>query len=164
VTPSVSADTAKLQNFTNISSAHYCLDNLVLDYDSDTLLNKCVVIDGTGGTKSVASNATSIAANGEQSATFTVDFDPAGASTFAQWATRVVNSATIKQVRQVTTPVVRDDGRTGSIADSQPGDMIQVEFAQDPLPALQVVSIMSRVNHIITPQHWEMNIGLWRGI
>jgi hypothetical protein len=158
------ADNAKLQNLTNISSAHYCLDNLVLDYDSDTLVNKCVVIDGTGGTKSVASNATSIAANGEQSATFTVDFDPAGASTFAQWATRVVNSATIKQVRQVTTPVVRDDGRTGSIADSQPGDMIQVEFAQDPLPALQVVSIMSRVNHIITPQHWEMNIGLWRGI
>ena len=157
-------DNVKLQNLTNISPSHYCLDNIVLNYDSDTLVNKCVVIDGTTLTKTVASNAGSIAANGEQSGTFTVDFDPAGASTYLQWATEVVNSATIKQVSQVTVPVIRDDGVAGAIADAQPANVIQVEFAQDPLPALQVVSIMSRVNHIITPQHWEVNIGLWRGI
>jgi hypothetical protein len=157
-------DNVKLQNLTRISPAHYCLDNIALNYDSDTLVNKCVVVDGTTLTRTLASNAASITANGEQSATFTVDLDPAGASTYLQWATEVVNSATIKQVSQVTVPVIRDDGVAGSIADAQPANVIQVEFAQDPLPALQVVSIMSRVNHVITPQHWEMNIGLWRGI
>jgi len=157
-------DTAKVEDLTNIASSHYCLDNLILDYDSDRLVNKCVVVDGLAGTRTVASNTTSITANGEQSGTFVVDFDPAGASTYLQWATEVVNSATIKQVSQVSVPVIRDDGKVSDIAEREIGSTIQVEFAQDPLPALQVVSILSRVNHNITPQLWMMNIGLWRGM
>jgi hypothetical protein len=161
---SIFADTAKIENLTNISTNHFCMDNLQLSYDSDSLVNKCVVIDGTAGTKTVASNTASITANGEQSATFTVDFDPAGLSTYAQWASEVANSATIKQVRGVTVPVIREDGKISDIANWGVGTTLQVEFAQEPLPALQVVSLVSRINHIITPQHWEMNIGLWRGI
>lgn len=161
---SIFIDNAKLQNLTTISTNHFCLDNIDLRYDSDILVNKCVVIDGTAGTKTVASNAGSIAANGEQSGTFTVDFDPAGASTYAQFASRVANAATIKQVQQVTVPVVRDDGRTGDIANWGVGTTLQVEFASEPLPSLQVVSIVSRINHVITPDLWLMNIGLWRGI
>jgi hypothetical protein len=157
-------DDVKMENLTNISRNHYCLDNIILNYDSDTLVNKCVVVDGTALTRTVASNTASITANGEQSATFTVDIDPGGASTYSQWATEVVNSAAIKQVSQVTVPVIRDDGKVGFIADIQTSDTLQVEFAQDPLPPLQVVSIVSRINHVITPQHWEMNIGLWRGM
>jgi len=158
------ADLAKIENLTTISANHFCLDNINLRYDSDILVNKCVVIDATGGTRTVATNAASVTASGEQSGTFTVDFDPAGASTYAQWATEVANAATIKQVYGVTVPPVRDDGVIGNIANWGVGTTLQVEFAQDPLPALQVVSIVSRINHIITPQHWEMNIGLWRGI
>jgi len=158
------ADVAKIENLTTISANHFCLDNINLQYDSDILVNKCVVIDGTAGTRTVATNAASVTASGEQSGTFTVDFDPAGASTYAQWATEVANAATIKQVHGVTVPPVRDDGVIGNIANWGVGTTLQVEFAQDPLPALQVVSIVSRINHIITPQHWEMNIGLWRGI
>lgn len=161
---SMFADTAKIQDLTNISTAHYCLDNISLNYDSDILCNKAVVIDATAGTRTVATNTASVTANGEQSATFTVDLDPAGISTYAALATEIVNAATIKQVQSVTVPVVRDDGRTGSIADYEVGDTMQVEFAQDPLPALQQVSIISRINHVITPELWIMNIGLWRGI
>jgi hypothetical protein len=161
---SVWVDTIKLENLTTISGNHFCLDSIDLKYDSDILVNKCVVIDGTAGTKTVATNTASVTANGEQSGTFTVDFDPAGASTYAQWATEVANAATIKQVYGVTVPPVRDDGKIGDIANWGVGTTLQVEFAQDPLPSLQVVSIVSRINHIITPQHWEMNIGLWRGM
>jgi hypothetical protein len=161
---SIFMDNAKLQNLTRISTNHYCLDSIDLKYDSDILVNKCVVIDGTTLTKSVASNTASITANGEQSGTFTVDFDPAGASTYAQFASRVANAATIKQVFGVTVPVVRDDGRIGDIANWGVGTNLQVEFASDPLPSLQQVSIVSRINHVITPDLWLMNIGLWRGI
>lgn len=157
-------DNAKLENLTIISANHFCLDSIDLKYDSDILINKCVVIDAVAGTRTVASNTANITANGEQSGTFTVDLDPAGASTYAQWASEVVNAATIKQVYGVTVPVIRDDGKVGDIGNWGVGTTLQVEFAQDPLPALQVVSIVSRINHIITPQHWEMNIGLWRGI
>jgi hypothetical protein len=157
-------DNAKLQNLTTISANHFCLDNLNLAYDSDLLVNKAVVIDATTSTRYVASNAGSIAANGEQSGEFRADLDPAGASTFATMASRIANAATIKQVQSVTVPVVRDDGKIGDIANYGVGTNLQVEFAQDPLPALQVVSIISRINHVITPDIWLMNIGLWRGI
>jgi hypothetical protein len=157
-------DNVKLENLTRISLNHYCLDNISLVYDSDILVNKAVVTDLVTSIKYTASNATSIAADGEQSGDFVADLDPAGASTFAQLATEIANAATIKQVQQVTVPVIRDDGLVGTIANFEIADTLQVEFAQDPLPALQVVSLISRINHVITPQHWEMNIGLWRGI
>jgi hypothetical protein len=157
-------DNVKLENLTRISANHFCLDSINLNYDTDILCNRAVVIDSTAGTRTVASNAVSIAANGVRADEFTVDLDPAGASTFATLASRIANAASIKQVYGVTVPVVRDDGLVGNIANFEIGDTLQVEFAQDPLPALQVVSIISRINHVITPQHWEMNIGLWRGI
>jgi hypothetical protein len=158
-------DNAKLQNLTNISTTHYCLDNIVLKYDSDLLVNKVKVTETNSGTSATASNTTSITANGEQSAQYSVTYDAAASpTTLANLATRIANSATIKQVQQVTVPVIRDDGRVSSIADYDIAYTLQVEFAQDPLPALQTVQIVTRINHIITPQHWEMNIGLWRGI
>jgi hypothetical protein len=158
-------DNAKLQNLTTISANHYCLDSINLNYDSDILVNKAVVVDILSGTRTVASNTTSIAANGERADDFEVHFDSAaGPTTFANLATRIANAASIKQVYGVTVPVIRDDGVAGTIANFEVGNTLQVEFAQDPLPALQVVSIVSRINHIITPQHWEMNIGLWRAI
>jgi hypothetical protein len=158
-------DNVKIENLTTISSSHYCLDNIVLKYDSDLLVNKVKVTETNSGTSATASNTTSITANGEQSAQYTVTYDAAGSpTTLANLATRIANSATIKQVQQVTVPVIRDDGRVSSIADYDIAYTLQVEFAQDPLPPLQTVQIVSRINHVITPQHWEMNIGLWRGI
>jgi hypothetical protein len=161
---SVFADNAKMQDLTIIPDTHFCLDNINLNYDSDNLVNRAVVIDSLTGTRTVASNATSIAANGIRADEFTVNLDNAGTSTYATLASRIANAATVKQVYGVTVPVIRDDGRAGTIANYDIADQLQVEFAQDPLPALQVVSMVSRINHIITPQHWEMNIGLWRGI
>lgn len=158
-------DNAKLQNLTDISTSHYCLDNIVLKYDSDLLVNKVKVTETNSGTSATASNTTSITANGEQSGQYTVTYDAAGSpTTLANLATRIANSATIKQVQQVTVPVIRDDGQVSYIADYDIAYTLQVEFAQDPLPPLQTVQIVTRINHIITPQHWEMNIGLWRGI
>lgn len=158
-------DNVKLENLTTISTNHYCLDNIVLKYDSDLLVNKAKVTEIGGGTSAVASNTTSITANGEHANSYTVEYDVAASSTtLANLATRIANSATLKQVQQITVPVVRDDGRTSSIAGQEIGNTLQVEFAQDPLAPLQVVSLISRINHVITPQHWEMNINLWRGI
>ena len=151
-------------NVHSSSANHYCLDSINLNYDSDLLVNRAVVIDSVTGVRTVASNATSISTNGLRADEFVVNLDPAGASTYATLASRIANAATLKQVYGVAVPVIRDDGKAGTIADFEIGDTLQVEFAQSGLPTLEVVSIVSRINHIITPQHWEMNIGLWRGI
>jgi hypothetical protein len=157
-------DNVKLENLTTISANHFCLDSINLSYDSDILVNRAVVVDNMTGTRTVASNTTSINTNGLRADEFPVNLDPAGASTYATLASRIANAATLKQVYGVVVPPVRDDGKIGTIANFEIGDTIQVEFAQDPLPALQVVTLISRINHVITPQHWEMNISLWRGI
>lgn len=157
-------DNVKLENLTAISSNHFCLDSIELNYDSDILVNRAVVIDSMTGVRTVASNTTSINTYGLRADEFSVNLDPAGTSTYATLASRIANAATLKQVYGVVVPVVRDDGKVGNIANFEIGNTLQVEFAQDPLPALQIVTLISRINHIITPQHWEMNIGLWRGI
>jgi hypothetical protein len=162
---SMFVDNAKLENLTAISTNHFCLDNIVLKYDSDLLVNKVKVTESISTSSATATNAASITANGEQSGQYTVTYDAAGSpTTLANLATRIANSASIKQVQQVTVPVIRDDGTVSAIADYDIAYTLQVEFAQDPLTALQVVSLVSRINHVITPQHWEMNIGLWRAI
>ena len=161
---SVFVDNAELDNLTTISANHFCLENINLNYDSDILVNRAIVVDSMTGTRTVASNTTSISANGLRADEFFVNLDNAGLSTYATLASRIANAATLKQVYGVTVPPIRDDGKIGNIANYEIADTLQVEFAQDPLPSLQVVSLITRINHIITPQHWEMNIGLWRGI
>lgn len=157
-------DNAELDNLTTISANHFCLDSIDLNYDSDLLVNRAVVIDSMTGTRTVASNTTSIATYGLRADEFSVNLDNAGLSTYATLASRIANAATLKQVYGVTVPVIRDDGVAGTIGNFEIGDTLQVEFSQLPLPSLQVVQLISRIHHIITPQHWEMQIGLWRGI
>jgi hypothetical protein len=158
-------DLAKIQNLTKISTNHYCLENITLRYDSDLLVNKVKVTEALTPTPATASNTASIAANGEQTGQYNVEYDVSGSpTTLANLATRIANSATIKQVKQVSVSPIRDDGTVSGVESYDIGYTIQVEFAQDPLLPLQVVSLVSRINHIISPQHWEMNIGLWRGI
>lgn len=158
-------DNVKLENLTTISNNHVCLDNISLNYDSDLLVNKAKVTEIGSATTATVANTTSITANGEHAGTYSVEYDTAGSpTTLTNLATRIANSATIKQVQGVTVPVIRDDGRVSSIAAAEIANTLQVEFAQDPLAPLQVISLVSRINHVITPQHWEMNIGLWRAI
>lgn len=166
-TPAIASlwvDVADLDNLTTISNNHFCLDSIQLNYDSDILVNRAVVVDSTTGTRTVASNTTSINTNGLRADEFSVNLDTTGLSSYATLASRIANAASLKQVYGVVVPPVRDDGRMGNIANFDVGETLQVQFAQDPFPALQVVTLVSRINHIITPDHWEMNIGLWRGI
>lgn len=158
-------DNVKLENLTTISNNHVCLDSINLSYDTDLLVNKAKVTEIGGGTTSTVANTTSITANGEHAGSYQVEYDAAASpTTLANLATRIANSATIKQVQGVTVPVIRDDGKASVIADLEIADTLQVEFAQDPLAPLQVISLVSRINHVITPQHWEMNVSLWRAI
>jgi hypothetical protein len=161
---SIFMDNAKLENLTRISDSHVCMDSIQLRYDSDNIVNRAVVIDSMTGARTVASNLSSINTNGLRADEFSVNLDPAGLSSYSALATRIANAATLKQVYGVVVPVIKEDGEVNNIAQFDIGNTLQVEFAQEPLAPLRVVSIISRINHVITPDHWEMNIGLWRGM
>lgn len=161
---SVFVDNVKLELLSVQSTNHFCMDQITLAYDSDDFVNKVKVTDATTGTSVSATNTASVTANGEQLGLFTVDLDGAGVSTYSNWASEVATNASLKQVSGVSVPAIREDGKVSDIANWDVGSTLQVEFANDPLPTLQLVSIVSRVTHIITPEHWEVNLGLWRGV
>jgi hypothetical protein len=159
-----SSSNLTVSNIHSTASKHVCMDNIQLAYDSDAICNVVAVTETFNQTKSTQSNSSSITAYGRQVGRFEVNFDPTAVTTLAQWASAVATAANPKSIRMVSVPVILDSGDVSEIADSEIGSALQIEFAQTGFTTLQELYMISRINHVIDADHWEMNIGLWRGI
>jgi hypothetical protein len=154
-----------VSNIHSTSLSHVCMDNMQLAYNSDNIANQVRVTNGSTGVKTTATNTSSVTAYGRQLADFEVIFDGVSpSSTYAQWASAVANAANPKAITNISVPVITDTGFPSLIILRDVGEPLQVEFASAGLPTLQEKYLMTRHNHVITAEHWEMNIGLWRGI
>lgn len=154
-----------VSNVHSTSSNHVCMDNIQLSYDSDAIANVVAVTETFNQTKTTQTNSTSVTDYGRQVGRFEVNFNPASpSSTLAQWASAVATAANPKSITQVSVPVILDSGEVSDVANSEVGQGLQIEFAQTGFTTLQEIYMVSRINHMITADHWEMNIGLWRGI
>jgi len=154
-----------VSNIHSTSASHVCMDNMQLAYNSDNIANQVRVTNGVTGVKTTATNTSSVTAYGRQLADFEVIFDGVSpSSTYAQWASAVANAANPKAITNISVPVITDAGFPSLIILRDVGEPLQVEFASAGLPTLQEKYLMTRHNHVITAEHWEMNIGLWRGI
>ena len=154
-----------VSNIHSTSLSHVCMDNMQLAYNSDNIANQVRVTNGVTGVKTTATNTSSVTAYGRQLADFEVIFDGVSpSSTYAQWASAVANAANPKAITNISVPVITDAGFPSLIILRDVGEPLQVEFASAGLPTLQEKYLMTRHNHVITAEHWEMNIGLWRGI
>jgi hypothetical protein len=144
---------------------HVCMDSIQLGYISDNIANVVRVTNGVTGVKTTSTNAGSVASYGRQLADFEVIFDGVSpSSTYAQWASAVATAANPKSFSQVSVPVITDLGEVSEIAQSEVGSALQVEFAATGFTTLQELYMISRINHTIDADHWEMNVSLWRGI
>jgi hypothetical protein len=162
-----SSSAPTISNVHSTSLNHYCMNNFVLSYDSDDLVNKVKANLYNAGSfiSSVTStNTTSVTNDGEQRAEFDVNFDNTGISNLTAWATQVSDAASIESVKSVSVPAIRRDGLVSDLAKVEIADVQQIEFASTGLTTLQEKYMTSRINHYITPQHWEITLGLWRGI
>lgn len=154
-----------VSNVHSTSVSHVCMDNIELSYDSDAIANVVAVTETFTQAKTTQSNSTSITNYGRQVGRFEVNFNPTTpSSTLAQWASAVATAANPKSITQVSVPVITDAGEVSLIVNRDVGEPLQVEFAQTGFTTLQEKYLMTRHNHVITADHWEMNIGLWRGI
>jgi hypothetical protein len=142
------------------------MDNIQLAYNSDNIANQVRVTNAVTGIKTTSTNSTSVGLYGRQLADFEVNFDPtvSGGTTFANWASAVSGAANPKSVTAVSVPAIRRDGFPSEILEEEIGSSLQVEFASAGLPTLQERYMITRMNHVIDADHWELNIGLWRGI
>lgn len=154
-----------VSNVHSTSNLHVCMDHLELSYLSDGIANQVRVTNAVTGTQTTSTNSSSVTAYGRQLADFTVNFDPASpSSTYANWASAVATAANPKSIRMVSVPAIRRIGTPSAILNEDIGDALQVEFASAGLPTLQERYMISRINHVIDADHWEVNISLWRGI
>ena len=155
-----------VSNVHSTSNLHVCMDNIQLAYNSDNIANQVRVTNAVTGIKTTSTNSTSVGLYGRQLADFEVNFDPtvSGGTTFANWASAVSGAANPKSVTAVSVPAIRRDGFPSEILEEEIGSSLQVEFASAGLPTLQERYMITRMNHVIDADHWELNIGLWRGI
>lgn len=162
-----SSSNPTVSNVHSSSTNHYCMDDIQFGYDSDSLVNNVKVIEelSTPATDKTATNSTSISTYGEQVASYQINMDP-GASPYTkmqQWADAVANAADPKAIRQVSCPALRRDGTVSNVADIEIAYPLQVEFS-DGTNTIQQVSLVTRIGHTITPDHWEVILDLWKGI
>jgi hypothetical protein len=155
-----------VSNVHSLSDLHSCMDNIQLDYNSDGITNIVRIENqATPGTYTTVTNSTSVTAYGRQVGEFGVKFNPTSpSSTLTDWGNAVTGAANPKAITQVSVPVLSDLGVPSLILNRDVGEPLQVEFAVNGLTTLQEQYLMTRHNHVITADHWEMNIGLWRGI
>jgi len=153
-----------VSNVHSTADTHVCMDYMNLSYNSDDIANQVRVTETATGVRRTVTNSSSVTAYGRQLADFEVDFDNAGASTYATWATEVSNAANPRRLSGVSVPVILDSGEASRIAIKDIGDTLQIEFAATGFTTMQEVTIISSINHVITAEHWEMNIGLWEGM
>ena len=156
----------RVSNIHSSSTNHICMDRLEITYKSDEIANQVRVENIATGVKTTSTNATSVTNFGRQLADFAVDFDPtvAGGTTYAQWAAEVASAATPRRISGVSVPMISDLGEIQDIVTKDIGDNLNVEFRTPGFSDLQEVSIITNLNHYITAEHWELNIGLWRGV
>ena len=162
-----SSSAPTISNVHSTSLNHYCMNNFVLTYNSDNLVNKVKANLYNAGTfiASVTStNTASVTADGEQRAEYEINFDNTGLSNLSAWASQVSGAASLESVKSVSVPAIRRDGLVSDLAKVEIGDIQQIEFASSGLPTLQEKYMTSRINHFITPLHWEITLDLWKGI
>jgi hypothetical protein len=152
-----------VSNIHSSSVNHYCMDTIDLSYDSDALVNKVQVTETQTTASATSTNSGSVTAYGEQSGQFEVAYDTAGITNLASWASTVASAANPKSVKGFTSPAVRRDGTVSTLVNKEIGDVMQVEFT-DGSTTLQEIYLITRIGHTISADHWEVNIGLWRGI
>ena len=160
-----------ISNIHSTSSNHYCMDFIDLSFDTDNLVNEVKLTEPTStpASDTVGSNSTSITNYGRWPADFEVSMEPGTSPTWTymnSWVTAVKNAADPKRISRVACPAVRRDGLISGLADVEIAAPLQVEFV-DPNNTsnkIQQVALVTRINHAITAEHWEITLDLWRGI
>jgi hypothetical protein len=159
-----SSSNPTISNVHSSSADHYCMDAIDYSYNSDEITNVVKVTETVGLATATSTNSTSVTNYGRQAQDYEVNFDNAsGLGTLGAWASQVSAAANPRSVKSVSVPAVRRDGTLSTIVGKDICYPMQVEFSAGGT-TLQEIYLISRIGHTITSEHWEVNLGLWRGI
>jgi hypothetical protein len=159
-----SSSNPTISNVHSSSADHYCMDAIDYSYDSDAITNVVKVTETGSLATATSTNSSSVSDYGRQVADYEVNFwNTSGLGTLGAWASQVSAAANPRSVKYVSVPAVRRDGTLSTVVSKDICYPMQVEFSAGGT-TLQEIYLISRIGHTITAEHWEMTIGLWRGI
>jgi hypothetical protein len=159
-----SSSNPTISNIHSSSANHYCMDSIDYSYNSDDITNVVKVIEMGSLSTATSTNSSSVSNYGRQAQDFEVNFwNTSGLGTLGAWASQVSAAANPRSVKSVSVPAVRRDGTLSTIVGKDICYPMQVEFSAGGT-TLQEIYLISRIGHTITSEHWEVNLGLWRGI
>ena len=163
----LSAPVATFSNTHSTSVDHYCISDIVVDYDMDTSFNT-YIIDSTdsGGGPGPGPGGSSIGTSvnqdlvdlyGEIRCEKTLHLRKTNINT---WLSFITPKNPGRKVSQVTTPTIRRDGTLAAIIGPQ--NVIEIDLEQ-PTFTINENTWVTRVIHSIDPDNWFTTLELWKG-
>jgi hypothetical protein len=161
---------APIGSFSNVHSAaadHYCISDVVVDYDMDTMFNT-YIIDSTdsgggpgpgpgGGAIGTSINQDMVDLYGPIRCEKTLHLRK---TDIVNWLALITPKDPGRKVLQVTTPSIKRDGKLANLFGPQ--NTVQVELVQ-PTFTIDEEIWVTKVIHTIDPNNWFTTLELWKG-
>ena len=161
---------APIASFSNVHSAaadHYCISDIVVDYDMDTMFNTYVITTTDGGAGPGPGPG-----GGDIGTSINQDmvdlYGPIRCekelhlrkTDIVNWLALITPKDPGRKVQQVTTPSIKRDGKLANLFGPQ--NTIRVELVQ-PTFTIDEEIWVTRVIHSIDPDNWFTTLELWKG-
>jgi len=151
---------APIGSFSNVHSAaadHYCISDIVVDYDMDTMFNTYVIGSTEGGALGTSVNQDMVDLYGAIRCEKTLHLRQ---TDIVNWLALITPKDPGRKVLQVTTPSIKRDGKLANLFGPQ--NTIQVELVQ-PTFTIDEEIWVTKVIHTIDPNNWFTTLELWKG-
>ena len=155
-TASYSPD-ATFSNTHSALSTHLCISDLVMDYSLDESFNSYIINSTTDATIRTAVNQDLKDLYGEIRCERTLHIDP---TDITNWLANTTPKNPGRKVQQVSTPVIKRDGKLAMIL--RPGQYARVNVSY-PTFTIDQNLFVTRTTHSISPDEWMTTLELWKG-
>jgi hypothetical protein len=148
---------ATFSNIHSTSSTHLCISDLVVDYSLDESFNDYIINSTVDATIRTAATQDLQDLYGDIRCEKTLHIDPADIN---NWLTNTTPKNPGRKVSQVTTPVIKRDGKLAMIL--RPGQYAGVNVVYPTFTIAQNLFV-TRATHSIDPDNWFTTLELWKG-
>lgn len=152
--------TNSLSNTHTSASTHYCISDIVLDYDIDSVYNSYFVASSaTPSTILKKQNQDLIELYNE--IRLEKEFHINSAS-LQFWLDNVSIKNPGRKVQQVTTPAIRRDGLLADVTALQPRKTINVNVVKTGY-TVNEDTFITKATHTLDPENWFVTLEVWKG-
>lgn len=154
------AATNSLSNVHSTSAAHFCINDIVLDYDIDSAWNTYLFSTAAApSTIYKKSNQDLVDLYGDIRLEKSLHVDATTLQSNMEFMT-LKNPG--RKVKMITTPAIRRDGLLANLVALQPGRTINVNVTKTNY-TVNEDTFITKATHTIDPYNWFVTLEVWKG-